>query len=209
MSSHDIIRELIDLFMDFPGIGPRQARRFVEHLIRLPPNRVQKLNQAIEDLGRQVRHCELCQRWFVGDKNLCRLCLDESRESASLLVVEKDVDLENIERSGSFRGRYFVLNVPSAILKSGVWSNEQSLNRLFKTIDHWADGRGLREVVLAISATQDGQYLSAILREVLLPQVEKHHLTLSALGRGLATGAELEYSDAETIKHAFKNRGAV
>lgn len=212
--TNNLIQELVELFMGFPGIGPRQARRFVEYLVRQSPERVNKLTRALEALGRDTRHCEQCGRWFVlngqtgsaAGLSLCSICRDPNRETGTLLVVEKEVDLDNIERSGDHHGHYFVLTMPAPIIKADMVKNSPALNRLLQVIERDAKETGLKEVVLAFPATEESQYLTTILKEFLRPIIEEYKLRLSTLGRGLATGLELEYSDAETLHHALKNR---
>lgn len=212
----NIIQELVELFMGFPGIGPRQARRFVEYLVRQPAGKLGRLNQAIERLQKDTRHCERCQHWFVVNGQptangtwLCSICRDPNRDGTTMLAVEKDVDLENLERAGDYKGRYFVLNLPAGLIKVDQLKTSTPFSKLLAAIEAAKREHGLQEVVLALPATEEGGYLTGILRELLLPAIKEHDLKLSTLGRGLATGLELEYSDAETLHHALKNRSTL
>ncbi len=211
----NLIQELVELFIGFPGIGPRQARRFVEYLVRQPAARLDKLTQTIKQLQQDVRQCTRCQHWLVvngqptggNDKvNLCSICRDPNRDTTVLLVVEKDVDLENIERAGDYKGHYFVLNLSPGLLKVDQLKTSTSFTRLIKAMEQPLNEAKLGEVVLALPATQEGQYLTGILKELLSPTLGQQQTKLSTLGRGLATGLELEYSDAETLHHALKHR---
>src|SRR3989338_3638550 len=104
-----IIEQLTQSFRRFPGIGPRQAKRFVHYLLRAPRAEVDNLLRQIRELGANTAQCGNCRRFFPFDKrgaspkqNLCPLCHDPNRDSSLLMLVEKDIDLENIERSGTY-----------------------------------------------------------------------------------------------------------
>ncbi|MDQ5955292.1 MAG: recombination protein RecR, partial [Patescibacteria group bacterium] len=107
----DPIQKLTALFEKFPGIGPRQARRFVQYLLAEQQGYRGNLADSIRALGAQTTQCKQCFRWFVKlpDKAaLCTICANTTRDRSTIFVVEKDADLDNVERSG-FRGLYFVL----------------------------------------------------------------------------------------------------
>ena len=105
------IDKLTDAFEHFPGIGPRQARRFVQYLLSSSPAQRNELADAVKKLGVGSMQCKKCFRLFVknneGDE-LCNICASSRRNEALLFVVEKDADIDNVEKSG-FRGLYFVL----------------------------------------------------------------------------------------------------
>ncbi len=112
------IERLTELLEKFPGIGPRQARRFVQYLLSEHPAYRSQLADSIRMLGSQTAQCKKCFRWFVVRKNagsaaegktsLCDICSNTSRDQSILFVVEKDADIDTVERSG-FKGLYFVL----------------------------------------------------------------------------------------------------
>lgn len=197
------LNRLAELFGKFPGIGPRQARRFVYYLLQSPPALRKEIAGLIEELSREVHQCELCYRFFTvngGNPKRCIICADRQREALSLMVVEKDVDVEAIERSGSYKGLYFVLGgiIPALESKKG-FARTKELLRAVET-------RKPKEVILAMSLTTDGEHTTDTLKEMLHPLSTKSGFQLSVLGRGLSTGSELEYADPETIKQALGNR---
>ena len=108
------IDRLSALFEKFPGIGPRQARRFVQYLLVAPPGIRGEIAEQIRSLGTQTAQCKRCYRWFPvrqttsNGASTCDICMDEHREKSLLFVVEKDADIDNVERSG-YKGLYFVL----------------------------------------------------------------------------------------------------
>ena len=123
----------------------------------------------------------------------------------TLLVVEKDTDLETIHKSGSYKGMYFVLGGTIPVIEH-AHSSRIRFNELLKKIEQSAP-QGLSEIIFALSANPEGDHTRDYLIQALMPLTQSHGINITALGRGLSTGSELEYSDGETLKHAFKNRG--
>lgn len=202
------IERLTQLFEKFPGIGPRQARRFVQYLLVSPHSARQELAELIRTLGAQTSQCKKCYRWFAKVRplhealtqrsDLCTVCAEPGRDTSILFVVEKDADIENVERS-AFKGLYFVLGgtIPLATEDTQKYVRERELLTRVKT-----DGPILKELILGLSATTEGDHTREILAEKLRPFTIK----ISSLGRGLSTGTELEYADPDTIEQALGNR---
>lgn len=196
----DRIDELAQAFAKLPGIGPRQAKRFVFHLLSSPASDRTHFAEAILSLGKDVRQCPECLRFFNGSSaGTCNYCMDRNRDDSLLMIVEKDQDLAAVERAGTYRGRYFILGGVLTLTGKGSIREKELVRALDKKIKS-----GLKEVVLALSATSEGEHTADRVRELLAPYREA--LTISALGRGLATGSELEYSDAETLRAALASR---
>jgi recombination protein RecR len=195
----DRIEELAQAFSRLPGIGPRQARRFVYYLLARPAGERTELAENILALGKDIQQCKECMRFSNGGKGLCKHCADEGRDDALLMIVEKDQDLIAIERIGNYRGRYFVLGGVLTLSGKGAIREKELVRAVEKRVD-----KGLKEVVLALSATSEGEHTADRVRELLSPFRNK--VKISTLGRGLATGSELEYSDVETLRAALQNR---
>lgn len=196
----DRIDELASAFAKLPGIGPRQAKRFVFHLLAAPAADRAKLSELIGNLSNDVRQCPECLRFFNGSHAaVCNYCSDSRRDDALLMLVEKDQDLAAVERAGTYKGRYFVLGGVLTLSGKGAIREKE----LLRAVDARA-AKGLKEVVLALSATSEGEHTADRVRELLAPR--RNTLTVTALGRGLATGSELEYSDAETLRAALAGR---
>ena len=121
------------------------------------------------------------------------------RDDTQLMLVEKDQDLAAVERAGTYKGRYFVLGGVLTLIGKGVIREKELLKAVEKRLK-----AGLKEIVLALSATSEGEHTADRVRELLMPS--RDHFKISELGRGLATGSELEYSDAETLRAALTNR---
>ena len=196
----DRIEELARAFSKLPGIGPRQGKRFVFHLLAAPAGERAALASLITSLGSDVRQCPDCLRFFNGNNaTICRYCSDSSRDDSQLLIVEKDQDLAALERAGTYRGRYFVLGGVLTLSGKGAIREKELLETTRRRLVS-----GLQEIVLALSATSEGEHTADHVRKLLAPY--RDTITISSLGRGLATGSELEYSDAETLRAALLNR---
>jgi len=207
----DPIQALAEYFSKFPGIGPRQAKRFVYFLLRENGEFSGRLADAIRELKNIISQCHLCFRFFkkgaieTGKEALCEICRDTSRDASTLLVVEKDADFENVKKGRSYGGLYFILGGSLPILEKNP-SEKIRARELFDRVQNAAKAENLKEVILAMNATAEGENTALYISKILEPLVEKYNFKLSTLGRGLSTGTELEYSDAETFKQALENR---
>lgn len=196
----DHIDELARALAKLPGIGPRQGKRFVYHLLAAPAAERTKLSELIASLGTSVRQCPECLRFYNGTTAVvCNYCSDTKRDDAQLLIIEKDQDLSSLERAGTYKGRYFVLGGVLTLSGKGAIREKELVRAVEKRLPN-----GLKEVVLALSATSEGEHTADRVRALLAPY--RDQMKVSALGRGLATGSELEYSDAETLRAALTNR---
>ncbi|MCR4333796.1 MAG: toprim domain-containing protein [Patescibacteria group bacterium] len=196
----DHIDELASALARLPGIGPRQGKRFVYYLLAAPAIERTKLATLIASLGKDVRQCPDCLRFHNGSTvPICNYCADTKRDDTLLMIVEKDQDLAAVERAGTYKGRYFVLGGVLTLSGKGAIREKELMNIVEKRLKN-----GLREIVLALSATSEGEHTVDRVRELLAPY--RDQAKTSQLGRGLATGSELEYSDAETLRAALTNR---
>jgi recombination protein RecR len=196
----DHIDELANSLSRFPGIGPRQGKRFVYYLLSVPANERTKLAELISSLGKNVRQCPECLRFHNGGKaSICNYCSDKTRDDSLLMLVEKDQDLAAIERAGTYHGHYFVLGGVLTLSGKGAIREKELLSSVRCHLTE-----GLKEIVLALSATSEGEFTIDRIRALLAPW--RDQVKVSLLGRGLATGSELEYSDPETLRAALSNR---
>lgn len=195
----DRVDELARLFERFPGIGPRQAKRFVYHLLAAGSADRARIADLIKRLGDDVKQCPECMRFAAFAGPACSYCTDRNRDDTQLLIVEKDQDLLAVERSHAYRGRYFVLGGVLTLSGKGAIRERELVAAVKRRAEH-----GLSEIVLALSATSEGEHTADRVRELLAPL--RGHLKISTLGRGLSTGSELEYADAQTLTGALQNR---
>ncbi len=199
--SSNTIDKLKECFEHFPGIGPRQAKRFVYWLLAQEPTFIKNFGELLLVLKSDAKQCNQCFRFFASSE--CRFCNDINRDNSRILVVEKDTDLENIEKAGVYNGYYFVLG--DIIPLGQTISKNIRLKELFNRVRQDSE-KGLKEIILAFSATAEGDNTTRYLEKILEPLVKKYSLKLSAFGRGLSTGTELEYIDRDTLKNALENR---
>ena len=203
----DSIHKLTKIFSEFPGIGPRQAKRFVYFLLSRNEAYLNELIDLVKEIKKNIKLCQECFRYFPKDTHnstLCDVCRNPNRSNNVLMVVSRDVVFENIEKSHSFDGKYFVLGGTVPILDK---SPETKIRlRDFLTKIENKSQKGLKEIILGLNANPDGEYTGQFITEALASLINKHDLKISRLGRGLSTGTELEYSDSDTIKSALENR---
>lgn len=195
MSDNADIDLLIDLMARLPGLGPRSARRAVLHLMRKRNQLLLPLAEAMARVGATVRTCLNCGNLATGD--LCPICANEARANGQICVVEDVSDLWAMERSGVFRGRYHVLGGTLSALDA-VGPEEL---RIPKLIDRVAT-EGVREVILALGATVDGQTTAHYIADQLAG------VEVTSLAQGVPVGGELDYLDDGTITAALKARRA-
>ncbi len=192
------IDRLSALFEKFPGIGPRQARRFVQYLLVVSPSVRQEISETIRALGTQTAQCKKCYRWFTKENKVaeCPVCADTHRDQSVLFVVEKDADIDNVERS-NYKGLYFVLGgiIPLA-------AEEPQIHIRMRELIKRAEAEKPAEIILGLSATTEGDHT----RQILAEKLQNTNSKISSLGRGLSTGSELEYADPDTIAQALGNR---
>ncbi|HVW82700.1 MAG TPA: toprim domain-containing protein [Candidatus Paceibacterota bacterium] len=205
----DKIEALSQQFAKFPGIGPRQARRFVFYLLAAPAAERAALAELVASLSASVHQCPECLRFYTGSGSVCGYCADKSRDDTLLMVVEKDQDLAALERAGTYKGRYFVLGGVLTLSGKGAIRERELAALVKRKAAAAADASpgALREIILALSATSEGEHTADRVRELLAPL--RDSIKVSALGRGLATGSELEYADSETLRAALAGRSAL
>ena len=203
----DTIEKLTEIFKEFPGIGERQAKRFVYFLMFKNPSYTDNLSKLVLELKKEVSQCSECFRFFLkkDSKNkICDICANPNIDNSSIMVIEKDSDLESVRKSGVYHGKYFILGG----LVSIVEKNTASKIRIKELIEKIKKDtkNNLEEIILAFSLNPQGDHTDFYIRNQIKDICESNNIKISSLGRGLSTGTELEYSDNETLKNALKNR---
>ena len=201
---------LTELFMRFPGIGPKQAKRFVYFLLREHSQYKDQLIKALEELKFTGKQCEKCFRYY-GDRNanpknsLCDICSSSSREVSSIMILEKELDLDAIEKTGSYNGLYFILGG----LVPPLTEKPSELIRIRELTSHIHSGitdGSLSEVIFALPVTDYGDTTTEYVEKTIKQIVGVEKLKLTHLARGLSSGLELEYVDRDTFKQALDHR---
>ncbi|MES3031249.1 MAG: toprim domain-containing protein [Patescibacteria group bacterium] len=202
----DPLSKLAEYFGEFPGIGPRQAKRFVYFLLTRNTAVLEDMARLILDIKKSIRVCPSCFRFFPesGASTLCSVCGNKNRDQDELMIVSRDVDFEAIEKSKVYNGFYFVLGGNIPILEKEP-EKKVRLNELLKKLKE----SQFKEITLSLNANAEGEHTAEFLRSFIKERLPEKQFNISVLGRGLSTGTELEYSDAETIRNALKNRERV
>ena len=202
----NIIEKLTEIFKEFPGIGERQAKRFVYFLMSKNLDYTSSLSELIKELRKDTVQCSSCFRFFVSEskkEKICEICADVNADSSTLMIIEKDSDLESINKSGIYNGKYFILGGLVPIVEKNT-NSRVKVNELITKIKR--DAKNLKEIILAFSLNPQGNHTDFYIRNQLKSAIEPLGIKISSLGKGLSTGTELEYSDNDTLKNAFKNR---
>lgn len=199
--------KLITHLESFPGVGARQAKRFAFHILTLSVDDTEKLATLISNIKSNVVECQSCHRFFstTQKETICSICASKNRDHSRILIVERDSDIQSIERSGVYDGLYFVLGGTVPLLNS---KDNQKLRggALKATVETRIKESSLEEVILGFSINPDGENTARFVESIVEPLLKASGGKISHLGRGLSTGSELEYADAETIKNALRNR---
>lgn len=203
----DAIEKLTEIFKEFPGIGERQAKRFVYFLMSRNESYNKNFSNLILDIKKEISQCKDCFRFFIlnpNKENKCDICSNPNTDNSVLMIIEKDSDLESVRKSKVYNGKYFILGGLVPIVEKNTNSRIR-FNELINKIN--ADSKnGLKEIILAFSLNPQGDHTDFYIRNQIKEITDKFNIKISSLGRGLSTGTELEYSDNETLKNALKNR---
>jgi recombination protein RecR len=186
---------LIDALRRLPGVGVKSAQRMAFHLLQHDREGAERIARTLQSAIANVRHCERCHTFT--EAPVCRICLDDSRDARQLCVVETPADQAALERTGSYRGLYFVLMGRLSPL-DGVGSSAIGAREL---LERAVDGR-TEEVIIATNFTAEGEATAHVLGEAL----QARGLRVTRLARGVPIGCELEYVDLGTIAHALSER---
>jgi recombination protein RecR len=186
---------LIDALRRLPGVGVKSAQRMAFHVLQHDRAGAQQLARALDEAVRSVRHCSRCHTFT--DDEVCAICRDDGRDARQLCVVETPADQAALERTGSYRGLYYVLMGRISPL-DGIGASALGAPGLLVR----ASEGGVEEVILATSFTAEGEATAHVLAESL----KARGLKVTRLARGVPAGSELEYVDLSTIAHALVDR---
>lgn len=191
----DTLSKLVNALRCLQGVGPKSAQRMVFHLLQHQRERGLHLATCLEDAMLNIIHCKRCNNYTTLD--VCTICSNEKRTMDTLCIVEGPADVTAIEQSGAYQGYYYVLMGKISPL-DGIGPEEIGLPRLEKhVLTH-----KIKEVILALSPTIEGQTTMHFIRERLKP----HVFNITQLAHGIPSGGELEFLDSNTISNALKNR---
>jgi recombination protein RecR len=211
MADNHSLELLVQALRRLPGVGVKSAQRMAFHLLQHDRQGAVQLAQALQHATEHVQHCALCHT-FTEDE-ICPTCLDPRRDRTQLCVVENPADQAAMERTGAYKGLYFVLMGKLSPL-DGVGPRDIGLQKLFDRVDavpptDAADpgqasdaGAPVREVILATNFTAEGETTAHVIAQAL----KGRGVQVTRLARGVPVGSELEYVDLGTIAHALVDR---
>jgi len=191
-SSLENLRQRLALL---PGVGPKMAERLAFHILRAPEHEVQSLILAVEETRRQVIYCPIC--FTYTEETPCRICSDEARKNGVLCVVENPPDVDAIEKSKAFHGRYHVLHGALSPL-DGVGPQELKVAELLRRIP----AEDIHEVIISTDPTLSGETTATYLAEKL----HTMGVRVTRIGYGLPMGGDIEYTDELTLSRALEGR---
>lgn len=200
--------KLFEYFKSFPGIGKRQAERFVFHVLTKDQFWVDNFINEIKKAKEFVKECSDCYRVFrnkYGEKfDLCDICRSQVRDKSILAVVEKNIDADVMLKKANWTGLVFVLGGQYQVIEKRN-PPQIHLEGLLKFIKK----SQLKEIILCNSLNPDGVFTASVLQQKIKELIETNNLPeikITTFGRGFSTGTELEYADKDTLQNALKNR---
>lgn len=194
----DRIEQLTRLFLKFPGIGARQAKRFAYFILSQEESYVKNLASTLTTARAQAHTCTLCYRIFEGNPGLCNICSDTNRDHKKIAVVEKSTDIDAFNKT-DYNGLFFVLGGLIPIVQKNIVANTKA-NALVERVKK--ESQNKTEIILAFPLTPNGDHTDSVIRELLTP----YQIEISSLGRGLSVGTELEYADPASLEASLKKR---
>lgn len=189
------IEDLIKRLNRLPGIGSKTAQRLAYYIIGLDETEVRDLAQALISAKNNTVECSICMNY--ADSDPCEICSNKNRDDSIICVVESPKDVDAMERSLSFRGKYHVLHGVISPLK-GKTPEDVTIKELIKRIEEG----DIKEVIVATNPTVDGDATARYIKNIL----EDYDIIVSRIGYGLPVGGDLEYYDEITIQTAMENR---
>ncbi len=195
------IKKLTEFFSKFPGTGARVAGRFAYYIIKMSQNDFDSFINLLIETRKKIKICSFCFNIFEPESktNFCQICEDKSRSKDSLCIIEKETDLEAIEKTKKYKGLYFILGGTVPLLKK-----EKNYLRMKELISRIEKLKNLKEIIIATNFTVKGEatglYIERKIKNI------NPNIKITRLSRGMPTEGELEYADIETIEGALLGR---
>lgn len=189
------LKDLIECFSLYPGIGPKTAERLAFHtVLKLQKEHVEKFSESLINAFNNIRKCSVCGN--LTENNKCDICLDETRCN-TLIVVESSKDVNVFEKTNRYNGKYHVLNGLISPL-NGVGPDDIDIQKLFSRIEM----EDINEIIIATSANIDGEMTAMYIKKYL----ESKDVEVYRIGYGLPVGGDIEYADEVTLVRALEGK---
>ena len=190
-----LLQRAVQEMSRLPGIGERSALRLVLHMLRMDAARIDALAESLTQLVHDVHYCSKCHN--ISDTEVCSICSDRRRDASTVCVVENVQDVMAIEHTQQYNGLYHVLGGIISPM-DGIGPSDLNIDSLVKRV---SEG-GVREVILALSSTMEGDTTNFYISRRLQPL----GVAVSVIARGISVGNELEYTDEVTLGRSIVNR---
>ena len=196
------VQKVIDAFEALPGVGPKTAARLAYYLLNVPQDRLSRFGQALENLKKETKLCQLC--FNVGEEDFCPVCADGLRDKSVVCVVENPLDLLAFERSDGFKGVYHVLGGVVNPM-AGIGPDDLRIPQLLARVKTGE----IKELILATNPNMEGEATAMYISQKIKDMGLGEGLKISRIGRGLPTGADVEYVDGQTLMRALEGRSEI
>ena len=194
------IQNLIESFEKLPGIGQKTAQRLTFYLLHIPQGELDNFSNSIQNLKKGTIICSTC--FAVDETNPCNICSNSQRDKSIICVVEEPLDVLALEKNGRYRGVYHVLHGKIDPLNN-IGPDEIYVRQLFGRISNDPDSI-IREIIIATNPTMEGEATAMYIAKQL--KILNSKLKITRIGRGLPTGADIEYADELTLQRAMEGR---
>ena len=191
-----LLEKAVQEFSKLPGVGRKTALRLVSHLLRQDTDEVLQFTETIARMRQEVKHCSVCHN--ISDSDVCPICSDPRRDTTTICVVENIQDVMAVENTQQYQGLYHVLGGVISPM-DGVGPADLEIESLVERVRQG----GVKEVILALSSTMEGDTTNFYIFRKLAPYTE---VKLTIIARGISVGDELEYTDEVTLGRSILNR---
>lgn len=196
MNSSKLLDKAVDQFASLPGIGRKTALKFVLYLLKKDTADVEEFVQSIRKLKTDIRECRICHN--ISDGELCDICSDSKRDTATICIVENIKDILSIEATSQYNGLYHVLGGIISPM-DGIGPADLNIPSLLERVEN----HPVREIIFALSATIEGDTTGYYIFKKLK---NKENLIISTIAKGISIGNDLEYTDELTLGRSIVNR---
>lgn len=201
------ITNLVESFERLPGVGPKTAQRLAFYLLHVPQGELDRFSHSVQSLKRDTIICSVC--FSVDETDPCSICSDNTRNKSLICVVEQPLDILSLEKSGRYKGVYHVLHGKIDPLNN-IGPDEIHISELVQRVKSSTSTTSttgttsINEVILATNPTMEGEATAMYIAKQL--KIQSSNLKVTRIGRGLPTGADIEYADSTTLDQAMTGR---